>query len=126
MTLQCSLEPQSLAPIRAHDLNFAGVAHAVPQSKATRYCSYCHGEALAGGEGSEPSCYQCHGERWLDRDPDTLFAPSNHTELRGGRYYHAVGLNNPIGTCDVCHGQDLLGDAVAQTPSCYLCHEAKW
>ena len=90
--------------------------------RANRYCSYCHGLNLDGGSQGEPSCFQCHGRRWVDRDPELVLAPADHTELRGGRYYHQVGLQTPVGTCDNCHGSDLTGNGTDDTPSCYLCH----
>lgn len=122
----CSLEPKGLRQVRAHTYNLKGIAHGFPMEHANRYCSYCHGLGLDGGEKGEPSCYTCHGRRWPLLSEDESFATEDHTELHGGRYLHHPEYENPIGTCDTCHGSNLEGDIVENTPSCFLCHEQLW
>ncbi len=112
--------------MRAHEFNIAGVSHAFPMNRANRYCSYCHGINLDGGEKGEPSCYKCHGRRWPHLSEDEVFATEDHTEVKGERYRHDPQFQSPIGTCDNCHGSSLEGSSEDNTPSCFLCHEQLW
>lgn len=121
----CSLEPAGLRNIRAHTSDHHGVAHGEPVRKAARYCQHCHGLQLAGGDQGEPSCFQCHGMRWLDLPPELSFAPADHTIAHGG-FRHHPGYAAPLATCTQCHGEDLQGQVDEGTPSCYLCHDQKW
>ncbi|SMF05458.1 hypothetical protein [Pseudobacteriovorax antillogorgiicola] len=121
----CSLESEGLRSIRAHSYGFLGIAHAVPMKKAERYCQYCHGENLVGGDQGEPSCYQCHGRRWRDGDPFESAAPDDHTVVNG-IYRHHPDLETPLTTCVNCHGSSLEGNGTDDTPSCYLCHGQLW
>ena len=102
-----------------------GVAHAVPMVKGERYCQYCHGTNLIGGDSGEPSCYTCHGRRWNEADPGISSAPADHTVVNGG-YNHHPNLFSPTATCTSCHGQSLEGNGIDDTPSCYLCHDQRW
>ncbi len=122
----CSLEEKGLRQIRAHVSAREGVAHAVPMRKAERYCRECHGASLVGGSHGEPSCYTCHGRLWLTADPDTSYAPSDHTLVQGGVYRHNPAIDQVQAVCTSCHGTDLLGDGEDGTPSCYLCHDQVW
>ena len=121
----CSLEPDGLRPIRAHTVDFGGVAHAVPMLKGERYCQLCHGENLVGGSEGQPSCFQCHGKRWRELDPTVSLAPADHT-IVNGIYRHEPNLFQPNLTCVNCHGANLEGNGFDDTPSCYLCHEQLW
>lgn len=123
--LACSLEPAGLRNIRAHVVDKGGVVHAEPSLRATRYCQYCHGINLEGGLAGEPSCLQCHGQRWQDFEPSDSFAPQDHVSDHGG-FRHHPDFANPWQTCTACHGADLQGQLDEGTPSCYLCHDQKW
>lgn len=121
----CSLESEGLRSIRGHSQDFMGIAHAVPMLKAERYCKLCHGQNLVGGDEGEASCYTCHGQRWRDTDPDVSAAPADHTVTNGG-FSHHPNQFEPLTTCTSCHGLNLEGNGIDDTPSCYLCHEQKW
>lgn len=41
-----------------------GVAHASGLQDPLTHCASCHGEDLTGGDGGEPSCFTCHGQKW--------------------------------------------------------------
>jgi hypothetical protein len=112
--------------IRAHTHLVDGISHANPLDKAERYCSYCHGAALQGGEHYEPSCYQCHGKNWLQSEASAAVstAPADHSLVEGGRYKHKPTLFTPVGDCDACHGAQLEG--TAGYPACTLCHTQLW
>jgi len=83
----CSVEKPEKKNIRGHYLDYDGVAHAVPATKALRYCVQCHGSNLEGGTDGEPSCLRCHGENWLKYDASTSAAPSSHTVGKTGSLY---------------------------------------
>lgn len=135
----CSREEPTPRQIRGHTRILGGVAHAEPARNAERYCSHCHGEALAGGagltdEGAEPSCYQCHGKTWTQ---DAAYAavstaPLDHDQPkslpveagRHGTYAHKGTLFTPDGDCDACHGLALEGNV--GYPGCELCHTKLW
>jgi hypothetical protein len=118
----CSDQEPRLRNIRAHTLNFDGVAHPNAASGAERYCSGCHGEGLVGGVNGEPSCYKCHGKKWYESSASQ--APvATHTVNNLG-FMHHEDLNTPETTCVSCHGESLEGTST--NPSCLLCHEQKW
>jgi hypothetical protein len=113
--------------IRAHTRIIHGISHAEPADEAERYCSACHGKALAGGTLLEPSCYQCHGRNWTQAAAalaQVSPAPADHTRLEGGRFRHKEALFAPEGDCTACHGEQLQGSA--SHPSCFLCHARLW
>ena len=123
----CSLEPQTVTIQRAHDLSLEGVTHPRGLRHGARYCQNCHGLQLAGGDGGEPSCYQCHGELWDDDDPAQTRAPDDHTQVRGDfSFMHREGQNEPLENCTSCHGGELQGGDETGPPSCFLCHDQLW
>tara|TARA_B100001094_G_scaffold326631_1_gene383152 strand:- start:1298 stop:1693 length:396 start_codon:yes stop_codon:yes gene_type:complete len=124
----CSLEEGPKGLVRAHTSPFAGIEHPQGIAHASRYCRHCHGENLSGGENGEPSCFRCHGQNWKATSADISFAPADHTELRGGKYNHQVGIASPNNSCNTssCHGKDLTGSLDSGTPSCFLCHDKNW
>jgi len=121
----CSLEERKSAKLRGHTVNYSGVEHGFAAAKGARFCQDCHGAELSGGSNGEPSCYQCHGLNWLDRDPGESQAPEDHTAVNG-RYHHHTALDSPVGTCTNCHGAELAGGEEHGAPSCYLCHGKEW
>ncbi len=121
----CSLEDKAIRSLRGHTISKQGIAHGASALHAERYCQHCHGVRLMGGREAQPSCYQCHGQRWIVADSDFVFAPSSHTLELGG-YRHHDGLDQVATTCTACHGGDLLGLGDDGPPSCYLCHEQVW
>jgi len=122
----CSREEPAPRNIRAHTRLLNGVSHAEPADKAERYCSNCHGAALAGGAGLEPSCYKCHGRNWSQEPERALVsvAPADHDLVKGGIYRHKQTLFTPVGDCDACHGAALEGSAAFG--GCELCHARLW
>ena len=122
----CSLEEQGSSTLRAHVDVIEGIPHAFSSHAAPRYCKHCHGDGLQGGANGEPSCYQCHGERWDPVDPLTNRGDASHTVEHNG-YFHHTGLATPTSQCISCHGNDLTGAGTRDgNPSCLLCHESKW
>ncbi|MDA9951706.1 hypothetical protein N9D31_03920 [Oligoflexaceae bacterium] len=125
-SMSCSLEEKGNSTIRAHDDSISGISHAFSSHQAKRYCTQCHGSALSGGDAGEPSCFQCHGENWLDIDPNTPRGDANHTVNNAG-YFHHSGISDPIANCTQCHGNELQGATTRSgNPSCFLCHGQKW
>jgi len=98
-----------------HTESKGGRFHAPGLYTPTTDCISCHGTDLKGS-GAAPSCYSCHGAKWL-------YASYPHTSNQHG-YAHGPDLYNPTVSCTSCHGADLLGSSSA--PSCYKCHGAKW
>ena len=41
-----------------------GVAHASGLNNPLANCTTCHGADLRGGNGGQPSCFSCHGQKW--------------------------------------------------------------
>lgn len=135
----CSREDAEPRQIRGHTRILGGVAHAEPARNAERYCSHCHGAALAGGaaltdEGAEPSCYQCHGKNWTQ---DAAYAavsgaPGDHDLAKSlpaaagrlGAYMHKSTLFTPDGDCNACHG--AANEGSGGYPGCELCHTKLW
>jgi len=101
--------------LKIHSVSKAGSMHAEDPFAPNPTCSECHGTDLKGSGGA-PSCYSCHGARWLQAD-------SPHTQSKGGKK-HAPNFGDPDRYCAACHGTDLKGSDTA--PSCYSCHGAKW
>ncbi|MDT8446554.1 MAG: hypothetical protein RRB13_06605 [bacterium] len=102
--------------LETHTVNQGGYMHSsLGMYQPTTNCADCHGSDLKGGV-TAPSCYTCHGARWL-------FSSYAHDVSKGGKK-HGAALNSPVGTCDACHGSDLKGSTDA--PSCYSCHGARW
>lgn len=111
--------------IAGHGILKDGVEHGGGLHHGERYCSFCHGVALAGGSQFEPSCYACHGKNWLDESPGQSLAPANHSlTIEGWR--HDPAFSEPEANCSECHGLDLQGHEPLHTPSCLLCHQALW
>ncbi len=122
--LGCSSSEPALRGIRAHTVDLNGIGHGAAYMKAERYCSYCHGATLQGGDSGEPSCFRCHGKNWFDLSSDLSSAPTaTHTVSHGGFNHHS-DLNSPEGTCNSCHGENLEGEN--NNPSCLICHEKLW
>ncbi len=57
-----------------------------------------------------------------DNVNSTYSPPASHTKSKSG-YMHHPSLENPVGACESCHGDDLKGGSA---PSCYTCHGKKW
>ncbi|OGH00908.1 MAG: hypothetical protein A2600_03385 [Candidatus Lambdaproteobacteria bacterium RIFOXYD1_FULL_56_27] len=99
-----------------HTLNKGGRYHGSGLSSPTSSgCTDCHGSDLKGS-GSAPSCYSCHGAKWL-------YSSYPHTKSKDG-VMHGPDLKNPNTYCVSCHGADLRG--TTEAPSCYKCHGAEW
>jgi len=106
---------------RPHNSYLRGIGHAADACRALQECVQCHGSNLRGGLNGEPSCYQCHSDRWNRQDCGT----SIHTENKGG-VFHAPNYCRPYQNCTSCHGQDLRGGSDGE-PSCLSCHnQTKW
>lgn len=104
--------------LESHTQVRGGYYHAVGlDDPDTGGCADCHGSDLKGGD-TEPSCYSCHGARWLFQD-----YPHNDSE---DGYLHGSGKSNPYSNCVACHGASLTGDATTGAPSCYKCHGDEW
>ena len=78
----------------------------------------CHGAVLSGGNSGAPSCYSCHGDRWM------IFYDTHTLEIGG--YFHQKDLNSVsslISGCggDNCHGAILEG-VTGKGYRCKDCH----
>ena len=47
-----------------HTVVKGGVAHASGLNNPMANCATCHGADLRGGNQGEPSCFNCHGQKW--------------------------------------------------------------
>lgn len=127
----CGFHHQPAREIVAHTRVVQGISHADPAIRAGHYCTYCHGAALGGGVHQEPSCYQCHGQTWLDVPGAASQAPADHTVVQAG-FPHRPGSFQPSPNCTDCHGADLSGQTSSNTaigrtiPGCELCHTKLW
>ncbi|MFK7827366.1 MAG: hypothetical protein AB8G05_24695 [Oligoflexales bacterium] len=121
----CSDESAKTRQIRAHSHVIEGIPHAIGLNHAERYCRHCHGVGLSGGKDLEPSCYTCHGKKWLDSDSNQVHAPTNHTN-QYGHWFHDPNHGNAEASCSSCHGENLEGEINVGVPSCFLCHEKTW
>jgi len=101
--------------LEIHNQSKNGKMHASDPYAPDPTCTACHGTDLKGS-GSAPSCYSCHGPKWLQ-------AEARHTESKSGKK-HAPNFSDPDRYCAGCHGTGLKGSTTA--PSCYTCHGAKW
>ncbi len=113
--------------IRVHTSIQKGVSHAEPASRPRVYCIKCHGDTLQGGSLGEPSCFACHGIRWLDDETRESRAPTSHSQLMD-RFFHHPDLRTPEQSCSPCHGNVLQGntDQGLTYPGCELCHSRLW
>ena len=55
--------PPEDAP-EGHTVVKDGVPHAPGLNDPLASCVTCHGADLRGGDGGEPSCFACHGQKW--------------------------------------------------------------
>jgi hypothetical protein len=124
---QCRQDSAPIREIRAHTLVKKGVSHGEPLERPRRYCIKCHGDTLQGGSLGEPSCFSCHGVRWLDDEIRESQAPANHT-VKQESFFHHPDLRTPEQSCSPCHGADLQGNTQAGLtyPGCELCHARLW
>ena len=64
-SIACS---DSTAPADApanHTVNMEGQWHAPGLQSPQGVCTTCHGADLRGGTDGQPSCYSCHGKKWI-------------------------------------------------------------
>lgn len=47
-----------------HTIRKGGAAHAPGLNSPLTQCVSCHGADLKGGSAGQPSCFQCHGQKW--------------------------------------------------------------
>ncbi len=105
--------------LTSHTANLGGSLHMPSYCLPYQNCTQCHGAALRGGTGGEPSCLSCHTQTaWMS------CGGTSHATMFGG-VMHAVNPCAPLASCILCHGSSLGGGPNGE-PSCYSCHGDRW
>ena len=54
--------------VNNHTINIDGHLHAPGYCQPFQNCAQCHGSTLRGGTAGQPSCYECHDDKWTETD----------------------------------------------------------